>query len=253
MSYHFNISDDAPPTLEQHLLHPLLRVQAEAETYTSNTPLDRVSPASKRNAPSLHSPMSISTPSPQRKQRSTKPRRIENRTKQIRDRGINDRTNPMTNELTMLLRWCRSNDWTRVLQNLQANPYVALETLTMGNYISTTILHQAISNKGDIAIRAKVVSTILSQTPDAAKMSNGYGSLPLHAIAQRNLKMDSQTKERLMIELVQCYKDALTSNGGIGGRTPLHIIFTGTSSCCFECFCYDDILNYFRVSICKQL
>ena len=231
MSYHYNKSDDAPPSLIQRQLHPSLRVQAESLTYTSNNPLDRVSPNSKYNAPSLHSPMVTSASSPRRKQRSTKPRRTENRTKQNRERGGNDRINPMTNELTMLLRWCRSNDWTRVLQNVEANPYVALETLTMGNYISTTILHQAISSKGDIAIRAKVISTILSTTPDAAKMTNGYGSMPLHAIAQRNLKMDSQTKERLMIELVQCNKDALTSNGGIGGRTPLHIIFTGTSFC----------------------
>ena len=229
MSYYYNISDNAPPTLEQLQLHPSLGVQEKARMYAPNNPPEQLSQTFKYNAPSLHTPMGKSAPTPRRKQRVTKLRRTESRTKQNRDLGANDRTNTMTTELTMLLRSCRSNDWTRVLQSLQANPYVALDTLTMGNYISTTVLHQAISSKGDIVLRAEVISTILSKTPEAAKMTNGYGSMPLHAIAQRNLKMDSQTKERLMIELVQCYKDALTSNGGIGGRTPLHIIFTGTS------------------------
>lgn len=228
MSYHYNIRDDAPPPLEQHRLHPTLQMQGQDQTYTSKHPPDQLPPNVAYNAPSLHTP--ISAPTPRRKQHAAKLRRADNHTKQKRDRGALDQANPMTKELTMLLRWCRSNDWARVLQALQANPYVALEILTMGNYISTTILHQAISSKGDITMRAEVISAILSATPEAAKLTNGYGSMPLHAIAQRNLKMDSQTKERLMIDLVLCHKDALTSNGGIGGRTPLHIIFTGKSS-----------------------
>jgi hypothetical protein len=229
MSYPYNTSDNAPPFLEKHHHHAAARLQAEGRLYTSNHPPDKLPPNFTYNAPSLHTPLVILAPSPRRKQHATKPRRAENLTKQKRDRGAIDRANPMTKELTMLLRWCRSNDWGRVLQKIQANPYVALEILTMGNYISTTILHQAISSKGDIAMRAEVISAILSTTPEAAKLTNGYGSMPLHAIAQRNLKMDSQTKERLMIDLVLCHKDALTSNGGIGGRTPLHIIFTGKS------------------------
>ena len=227
MSYHYNISDDAPPSLEQH--HTNSQLQAEGRMYTSDHPPVQSPPSFTYNAPKLHNAMVISAPYPRRKQHATKPRRAGNLTKQKRDRGAIDRENPMTKELTMLLRWCRSNDWARVLQTLQANPYVALEILTMGNYISTTILHQAISSKGDITMRAEVISAILARTPIAAKLTNGYGSMPLHAIAQRNLKMDSQTKERLMIDLVLCHKDALTSNGGIGGRTPLHIIFTGKS------------------------
>ena len=41
--------------------------------------------------------------------------------------------------------------------------------------------------------------------------------------------MDAQTKERLVFELVQAYTGALTEEGGVGKRTPLHIIFTGKS------------------------
>ncbi len=229
MSYYYTLSDDAPPTLEPHQLHAIARVQADSRMYTATYLPDQEAPNVTYNAPSLHTPVVMKAPSPRRKQRATKPRRADNRTKQSRDRGASGRTSPMTTELSMLLRWCRSNEWARVLQSVQANPYVALETLTMGNFISTTILHQAISSKGDIEVRANVISTILSTTPEAAKMTNGYGSMSLHAIAQRNLKMNSQTKERLMIELVHCHKDALISNGGIGGRTPLHIIFTGKS------------------------
>jgi len=52
--------------------------------------------------------------------------------------------------------------------------------------------------------------------------------LPLHVIAQRNTKMDSATKETLIRDLMHAYPAALTQQGGVGMRTPLHIIFTGT-------------------------
>lgn len=75
-------------------------------------------------------------------------------------------------------------------------------------------------------MRALVISTILRNTPQAAAIKNGYGSLPLHVISQRNTKIDSQTKERLIVELVEAYPGALVEEGGVGKRTPLHIIFT---------------------------
>jgi len=39
--------------------------------------------------------------------------------------------------------------------------------------------------------------------------------------------MDAKTKETLIFELVAAHKGALTEEGGVGKRTPLHIIFTG--------------------------
>ncbi len=67
---------------------------------------------------------------------------------------------------------------------------------------------------------------ILQQTPAAARIRNGYGSLPLHVIAQRNTKLTSSIKEELMTLLVHANPDALLEAGGPGGRTPLHICFT---------------------------
>ena len=96
----------------------------------------------------------------------------------------------------------------------------------MDNHIATTILHQAITSKGNTDERAAVISTILRNTPKAAQIKNGYGSLPLHVIAQRNTKINAATKERLIHELIKAHAGALLESGGVGKRTPLHIIFT---------------------------
>ena len=101
--------------------------------------------------------------------------------------------------------------------------------MIMDNHISTTILHQAITSKGDIKARTRVIREILDIAPKAATIKNGYGSLPLHVISQRNTKLDAATKELLIHELVAAYKGALVEQGGVGKRTPLHIIFTGKS------------------------
>lgn len=96
----------------------------------------------------------------------------------------------------------------------------------MDNNISTTILHQAITSKGDVKKRARVIQEILRFTPHAASIKNGYGSLPIHVISQRNTKMPSKTKEILIRDLMDAYPESLTQQGGVGMRTPLHIIFT---------------------------
>lgn len=98
--------------------------------------------------------------------------------------------------------------------------------IAMDNFVNTTTLHQAIVSKGNIEMRAQVITTILQQTPEAAGVRNGFGSLPLHVIAQRNTKLTAQIKERLMMLLIAAYPDALLEAGGMGRRTPLHICFT---------------------------
>ena len=126
-----------------------------------------------------------------------------------------------------MLQLCRSDEWHGILDQVRQNPQIATTSMKMNNHMCTTIIHQAITSKGPTAVRAEVISTILHHTPDAASIKNGYGSLPLHVIAQRNTKMDAQTKERLIFELVQAFPAALMEEGGVGKRTPLHIIFTG--------------------------
>jgi hypothetical protein len=239
MSYQYNTSRDAPPTIVPHQPHytPTSRYRLEEQVQRPSHQFEQLTPTSAYNISLLLPPqplpprrgsplLELSAPSPHRKNRSTKVRRYTNQPKRKNGSTV---TNAMKNEVKMLLECCRASDWQCVLRTIQANPLIALEPMTMDNNISTTTLHQAITSKGDTAIRAEVISTILSATPEAAALKNGYGSLPLHVIAQRNVKMDAQTKERFMIELVHCYRDALTHNGGVGGRTPLHIIFTGTS------------------------
>jgi len=134
---------------------------------------------------------------------------------------------PAKEQMGSVFLLCRSGKWSSVLECVRSNPWIAMTPMVMDNHISTTILHQAITSKGDTAARAKVVLTVLDKTPMAAAIKNGYGSLPLHVISQRNTKMDAQTKERLIFQLVQAYKGALMEEGGVGKRTPLHIIFTG--------------------------
>ena len=133
-----------------------------------------------------------------------------------------------TAEMDKIFKLCRKDEWDLIYQHVVSNPAVGAAVMTMDNHITTTVTHQAITSKGDVVKRAKVVEHILSVNPKAAEIKNGYGSLPLHVICQRNTKMTSKVKERLIFQLIEAYPDALVEEGGTGKRTPLHIIFTGT-------------------------
>jgi hypothetical protein len=135
-------------------------------------------------------------------------------------------------EMKRMFHWCRTNQWDAVLAEIKVKPWLATSTIMMDNHITTTILHQAITSKGDTATRAEVIRTILANTPRAAKKKNGYGSLPLHVITQRNTKIDARTKESLIRDLVGAYEAGLNEQGGTGRRTPVHIVFTGKSCLC---------------------
>jgi hypothetical protein len=133
-------------------------------------------------------------------------------------------------EMDLIFHQCRKDQWKSVLDAVKKKPHVGLGQMVMDNHISTTIMHQAITSKGDLDLRAKVILKILEVTPAAAHMRNGYGSLPLHVIAQRNTKIKSGVKDTLIRALVAANVDAITNEGGPGKRTPLHIIFTGKST-----------------------
>jgi hypothetical protein len=136
---------------------------------------------------------------------------------------------PTADEMNACFQMCRGNQWNSVLNCIKNNPLIPVTSMIMDNHISTTILHQAITSKGDTKARSRVILEILEVAPEAASIKNGYGSLPLHVIAQRNTKMDAATKEMLISKLVLADQSALVQQGGVGMRTPLHIIFTGTS------------------------
>lgn len=134
---------------------------------------------------------------------------------------------PTEAEMNAVFTMCRQNRWNSVLNCIRSNHLIPITSMIMDNHISTTILHQAITSKGDTKARTRVIREILDIAPKAAAIKNGYGSLPLHVISQRNTKLDAPTKELLIHELVNAYKGALIEQGGVGKRTPLHIIFTG--------------------------
>jgi len=121
---------------------------------------------------------------------------------------------------------CRSDAWEEVMGCVGRNPALATKLMTMQNNITTTILHQAITSKSDAKVRARTILYVIQVAPHAASLKNGYGSLPLHVLMQRNVKMNSSTKERLIHSLVNAYPEALVKQGGVGKRTPLHIAFT---------------------------
>lgn len=135
---------------------------------------------------------------------------------------------PSKEDMDAVFQLCRQDRWDLVLHYLKRIPAIGFTQMIMDNHITTTVLHQAITSKGDTTWRAQVIRYVLAMTPQAAAVKNGYGSLPLHVISQRNTKMDAQTKESLIFELVEAYREGLTEEGGVGKRTPLHIIFTGT-------------------------
>jgi hypothetical protein len=125
-----------------------------------------------------------------------------------------------------ILNSCRADDWSLILRMVQEDPTLATKIMIMDNHISTTILHQAITSKADIHARTRVIQAALEISPEAAMVSSGYGSLPLHVICQRNTKMPSQTKEKLIHDLINSYPEALLTEGGVARRTPLHVAFT---------------------------
>eukprot|EP00543_Licmophora_paradoxa_P016438 CAMPEP_0202478984 /NCGR_PEP_ID=MMETSP1360-20130828/94749_1 /ASSEMBLY_ACC=CAM_ASM_000848 /TAXON_ID=515479 /ORGANISM="Licmophora paradoxa, Strain CCMP2313" /LENGTH=192 /DNA_ID=CAMNT_0049106293 /DNA_START=464 /DNA_END=1039 /DNA_ORIENTATION=+ len=128
--------------------------------------------------------------------------------------------------MNSVFRLCRKDNWKGVLKAVEADPTIATNPMIMDNHIGTTILHQAITSKANTIQRAAVIRQVLETNPMAATIKNGYGSLPLHVISQRNTKMDSKTKEGLIYKLMDAYPGALREEGGVGRRTPLHIAFT---------------------------
>lgn len=125
-----------------------------------------------------------------------------------------------------ILNLCRAGKWAQVETYIRARPWIATTPMLMGNNIKTTIMHQAIGSKGDTQGRVNAITTILELAPVAASIPNGTKTLPLHAILQRNVKMDTKTRETLILELIKAYPDSLLRLGGLAGRTPLHIAFT---------------------------
>lgn len=133
----------------------------------------------------------------------------------------------LTSSSEKLLILCKSHKWSEVSQCVSESPSRALETIIMENNNSTSLLHQVITSKSnDMTGREKLIMQILNAAPSSSCIPNGYGSLPLHVVTQRNIKMDAVTKENVIRCLIHAYPDALLSTGGIGKRTPLHIAFT---------------------------
>jgi len=159
--------------------------------------------------------------------------RMRKMSRREEDNGVNrnySSNSPSRDEMRAVFQMCRSNKWTSVLNMCRSNVLIPATNMTMDNNISTTIIHQAITSKGDTKKRAIVIQDILDIAPHSVAIRNGYGSLPLHVITQRNTKMDSATKEMLIRKLIDAYPGALTQQGGVSRRTPLHIIFTDYQS-----------------------
>ena len=151
-----------------------------------------------------------------------------------------NRRPPSKEEMDAVFTLCRNNHWTSCLQCLQRNPQIGESIMIMvrsclfmcvcvlpevlrpttfifvshirvcvlflhsqDNHIATTVIHQAITSKGDVRQRANVILQVLAKTPRAATIKNGYGSLPMHVICQRNTKIDSKTKERLLLAMIR--------------------------------------------------
>ena len=130
--------------------------------------------------------------------------------------------------MNAIFKMCKHNQWDNVLNSLKSNTACITKSMAMTNNIETSVLHQAITSKGNLQCRVKVIDFILDVAPEAAAKTNGYQSLPLHVICQRNTRLSAKEKERLITKLIDKFPQGLNKRGGVGKRTPIHIVFTGT-------------------------
>jgi hypothetical protein len=134
----------------------------------------------------------------------------------------------LDSSMEIVYRLCRGNEWNKVLEYVNQYPGIGTHRMMMDNHHTTSIIHQAITSKGDTTVRARVISTILNHTPEAARIKNEYGAMPLNVIVKPRHKIDSTTKERLINEIIDAYPGALTKRSGALWHTPLHSILAGT-------------------------
>jgi hypothetical protein len=97
----------------------------------------------------------------------------------------------LDSSMEILYRFCHGSKWNKVLEYVNQDPLIGTRSMIMDNLNTTTIIHQAITSKGDAAVRARVISTIIKHTPEAARIKNGFGSMPLYLIANRTSSTNS--------------------------------------------------------------
>lgn len=185
--------------------------KGRATTSTSSTPVSKAAGKGKAKAKSSKAPLPVPTgpvATAEEIDADTKRAQLED---------------AVSNSIFVL---CKEERWADVSNLVASNPSLAVAPMTMANNITTTILHQAITSKGDVGARADLVKFVLSIRPSAAAIKNGYGSLPIHVLAQRNCKMKSKVKEELLLALIHAHPSSITVAGGVGARNPLHIVFT---------------------------
>ncbi|KAL3939218.1 MAG: hypothetical protein SGARI_001450, partial [Bacillariaceae sp.] len=130
---------------------------------------------------------------------------------------------PTTQELEQLEILCREGKWNHILQVVQATPSLGAVCWATQNYSETTLLHRAIRDGGDPAVRAKVISTILAATPHCASIKNAFGSLPLHAICGRQCKLQFALRTQLISQMIHAHPEGLTTTTPNSGKIPLHM------------------------------
>ena len=128
--------------------------------------------------------------------------------------------------LTNLATLCKRERWADIANLISAHPLLSSATLTGDDNIKMGILHQVIASSGDINGRAGLVRSILTARPSAATIKNSHGSLPIHVLLQRNVKMKAKLKEELLRGLIHAYPASISIAGGVSKRTPLHTLFT---------------------------
>ena len=114
-------------------------------------------------------------------------------------------------EMDAVYQLCRGENWRAVLRCIREKPYVATTPMIVPRHEPTTVMHEAIvrqaanavgsvpKSRADDALRADVIRAILEQTPKAAFMRNGFGSLPLQVIRHRRIMRHSKaTKEGIV-------------------------------------------------------
>ena len=129
-------------------------------------------------------------------------------------------------DMQLVERLCSEGKWERLEASIRNEPRIAKTSFAMGKkFKQTSIIHQALYSKDDKEDqRVSLIRTIIELAPEALKIPNKDGMLPLQRICYTNVKIEAKTRAELIIAIMNAYPKALLHRGGEKKRTLLHTI-----------------------------
>jgi len=147
------------------------------------------------------------------------------------------------NQVTIELgKLCEDSAWGQLLDRVGVNHPLAVVVFAMpytgprppGTTVTeTTIIHQALDRKnGDPDDRIALIEYIVQHAPEALKIRNSSGALPLHVLCMNGSRagIKGDMRKRLAIPFIAAYPASTRETYGDFQRTPLHVLASRISS-----------------------